>query len=272
MDFALSVCMIRNLPSALQLGEVVARIHFGNEFCERLVPTTRELEAAIEQTRDAGKAISLLTPMASDRTLRRLRGLFEILPDGAEVVANEWGALRLLAREFPLLAPVAGRRLCRMIKDPRLPSPDWTRLTPHGVYSGRFLDLLSTFGVRRIEVDVPPFASAADLRASSMKLSVHAPYGYVASGRICRIGSTGLGRGEKFVTAHACAKECLSYVSGMTRPEAAPGADLCTFHRGNTLFYRHSVEMAHALVDAIDAAAVDRLVIPRDWHEARRTG
>lgn len=245
----------------------VARLQFGSEFCETLLPNRPALRRAIAAAAACGMAVTLVTPIVSDSGIERVRDLLGELAADAEVVANDWGILRLLRRERPDLVPVAGRMLCKMIKDPRLPSSEWARLYPHGIHSGPFARVLSRLAVARIEMDVPPFATKGDFQANAFKLSVHAPFGFSVKSRACRIGSLGQADADKFATGHACRKECLTYVGQLSRPELG-GEDLATFQRGNTVFYRHSVAMTAAVDQALREGWVDRIVVAGDWHEA----
>ncbi len=255
-------------PGLLAPGSRVEALHYGSEFCEHLIPGPRALGAALATAEAAGLALCLLTPMVSDRGLRRVRALLARLPAGSEVVANDWGVLGVLRDEFPALVPAAGRQLCKMVKDPRLPSAAWTRLTPHGVHSAPFLALLERLGVARLEVDVPPFARLDDLRGRGLPLAVHAPFGYATRARICKIGCLRLPAAERFAPGHRCRKECLRYVERLDR-----GAehDLPTLRRGNTVLYRHGAEMTRTLAAALGHGDVARLVIAGDWNEDRRT-
>ncbi len=169
----------------------------------------------------------------------------------------------------PDLCPVAGRLLCKMVKDPRLPSAEWTRLYPHGIHSGPFGAVLTQLGVQRIEMDVPPFADINDFRSDHARVSVHAPYGFSVKGRACRIGSLGQPPEGKFASDQDCRRECLSYVGDLSRGDAGTG-DLRTFQRGNTLFYRHSPSMNSALAAALAEGWIDRLILNGDWNENRR--
>jgi hypothetical protein len=136
-------------PSADGLAaRPVGRLHVGNEFCERLIPSPTLMKRAIALADAAGLALTLATPSVPDAGLARLRQLFRLLPEGSEAVVNDYGVLRLLAREFPALEPVAGRQLCKMIKDPRLPNEQWARLNPPGLGSPTFEAILGRFGVR----------------------------------------------------------------------------------------------------------------------------
>lgn len=248
----------------------VSRLHYGNEFCEHLIPTRRELSRVIEVARTAGLAVSLATPLVSDRGLIRIRRLLPLLPAGSEVVVNDLGVLRLTARQFPGVEPVAGRQLYKMIKDPRLPSARWARLNPPGAGRSAFRELLGRWRVRRLEIDVPPYARAEDFHPDGMALSVHAPYGYALKGRVCRIGSLQLEGAEKFAAAHLCRKECLTYSCALSRPPAMGAHDLPTFQRGNAIFYRHSPELTRTLWDLIERGWVDRIVLAGDWNESRK--
>lgn len=245
----------------------VARLHFGSEFCERLIPSPTVLKRVIGLAGAGGLALTLATPSVSDAGLARLRRLFRQLPDGAEVVVNDYGVLRLLARAFPALEPVAGRQLCKMIKDPRLPTEQWARLNPSGLDAPVFADLLGRFGVRRIEADVPPFARPTDLRAGGLALSVHAPFGYAVRGRVCRIGSLRFAGADKFRPDQACGKECLRYACRLARPVDRNNRDLGSFQRGNSIFYRHDAGMRDAMWRAVENGWVDRIVLAGDWRE-----
>ena len=255
-------------PSADGLASrPVGRLHLGNEFCERLIPSPTMLKRAVALADAAGLALTLATPSVPDAGLARLRRLFRLLPDGTEAVVNDYGVLRLLSREFPALEPVAGRQLCKMIKDPRLPNEQWARLNPPGLGSPVFEDILGRFGVRRAEVDVPPFARPTDLKVGGLALSVHAPFGYALRGRVCRIGSLRFDGAAKFRPDQACRKECLRYACRQTRPADRDNCDLDSFQRGNSIFYRHDAGMRDAMWRAVENGWIDRIVLPGDWRE-----
>ncbi|CUW39593.1 conserved protein of unknown function [Magnetospirillum sp. XM-1] len=256
------------LPHGVE-DEAVTRLHLGSEFCETLLPTETQLAQAAGWAAAAGLGFALLTPSLSDGGLAALAALLPHLPAGTEVVANDWGTLRLLRDHRPDLTPVAGRLLCKMVKDPRLPSAEWARLYPHGVHSGPFGAILERMGVQRIEMDVPPFAEAEDFRSSTARVAVHAPYGFSVKGRACRIGSLAQPPEGKFTAEQKCRRECLVYVGGLSRGDAGTG-DLPTFQRGNTVFYRHSPAMIAALSLALAEGWIDRLVLNGDWNENRR--
>lgn len=247
-------------------GARLSRLHYGNEFCEQLIPTRRELARVVALAGAAGLAVTLATPLVSDRGLDHIRRLLPLLPAGSEVVVNDLGVLRL-ARAFAGLEPVAGRQLYKMVKDPRLPSARWARLNPPGAGTSALRELLARYGVRRLEMDVPPYARAADFPPDGLPLSVHAPYGYAVKGRVCRLGSLHHEDADKFAT-RPCRKECLTYACTLSR-EAVGAHDLPTFMRGNTIFYRHNPEITRTLWELVERGAVDRIVIAGDWNESR---
>lgn len=251
-------------------GHQVGRLQFGSEFCETLLPNPGQLRQVAAAAGLTGVALTLVTPIMSDAGIARLKALLPQLHPGSEVVANDWGTLRLLARERPDLVPIAGRMICKMVKDPRLPSAEWARLYPHGIHAGPFARVLTGLGVGRIEMDVPPFADIGDFRSTRFKVSAHAPFGFSVKGRACRIGSLNQPEEAKFATGHACRKECLTLVGELSRPELGAN-DLYTFQRGNTVFYRHSDGMGAAVGAAVRDGWIDRIVVAGDWHEAGRT-
>jgi len=245
----------------------VSHVHLGNEFCDRLLPEASLLQRHLDLP---GIHLALVTPTLSDTGLKTLGRILQLLPPGSEVIVNDWGALRLLRQEHTELIPVLGRLLCKMIKDPRQPGGNWSRLYPGGVTGGSFNTLLERWQVGRVELDVPPAATGADLGVPDTRVSLHLPYGYVFKGRMCRIGSMHLPPALKFTPGHSCRRECLQYVETTRRPQAVVG-EPPTFQRGNTLFYRYSEDMVSAALAAVEAGRVDRLIVQGDWHEDHRT-
>lgn len=258
------------LPEALA-DRPLDRIHFGNEFCERLLPLSSQLERVVAWSSDRGLAVTLLTPMLADRGIEQLPRLFEQLPPGSEVVVNDWGVLRLLRERFPRLRPVAGRQMGKMIKDPRLPSAEWASAIPPGMQSSLYPKLMRRFGIESVESDIRPFAEPADLRPNGLRLSVHLPYGYTLKGRICKPGSLSLEKQRKFMPGHSCQKECLVYFSRMQRTGCQSPHELSSFLRGNTIFYRYGEQQQRVLAEALQQGWVNRLVVAGDWNENRCT-
>ena len=256
--------------SALPGGRRLTRIHFGNEFCQRLLPSPTVLDTALQAARAAGLGFGFVLPVLTDEGLEKADRLLQRLPEGTEVSVNDWGLMRRLARDFPRLKPAAGRLLCKMLKEPRAPSAAYLQLGGRGFMTPGFERLLERFGVDRLEIDVPPFARGPDLSAPRGRLAVHAPFGFVTTGRICRIGNLRRPLPHKFAAGHTCARECLDYWCELSPGRAAAEANMSIFQSGNTIFYRHTPAMAEALAAAIAAGSIDRLVIAGDWHADRR--
>ncbi len=248
----------------------ITRFHIGNEFCERLLPSTSLLQEAVNWCQHNQLGITLVTPMLADQGISRLTELLARIPDGSEVVFNDFGVLRLITDKFNSLIPVAGRQMCKMIKDPRLPSADWANTSPPGAQSGFFPRLMQRLGVNHHETEVRPFAQITDFQPNGLDLGVHLPFGYTLKGRICKPGSTHLAKKKKFTPGHPCSKECLSYFSKMERLGTKSSHEPDTFLRGNTVFYRYRKEQEAVLTQAVNQGWISRIILSGDWNENRR--
>lgn len=245
-------------------------LYLGSELCEHLLPDGKTLAAARSFAEDRGLALALLTPIASPAVIRELdQVLLPQLPDGAEVIVNDWGVARLLAERshaarlhaarFPRLAAIAGRLLARMVKDPRLTGAEWAPHCRHGLRSPGLRALLERLAMRRLELDVPLHATVEDFAQLPLPVGVHLPFFVVAKGRLCRIGSTGLTGAERFAPGRRCKRECLHLSATMTRPGGADRYE--TLQLGNALLARHSAAMVEAVAGAVTAGHVTRLVV-----------
>lgn len=239
---------------------IPTHLYFGNEFCEHLLPTKRTLQAGLDLARQHQLQFALMTPIASPQVIRDLRQLLPLLPPATEVIVNDWGVARLLHDSFPTLNPVAGRILCRMIKDPRLGSPEWASQCNHATESAHFQAILARLGLARLEIDVPMFASADTFANATLPMGIHLPYAYVAKGRSCRPGSMSLAGPERFAPGRKCKKECLTLTATTTRPNQHDRWP--TRHTGNTIYSRHTSEMLAAVRAASKAGYIERLIVP----------
>ena len=238
----------------------LTHLYFGSEFCEHLLPSSRSLQLAMSAASNAGIKFVLQTPVASPAILRHLTKLLPLLPPDSEIVINDWGVAHLVRERFPALRGIAGRILCRMIKDPRLPGPDWAPQCRPGFDSPPLLGLFRWLGLERIEVDAPMFPTHGTFAGLPPASGVHLPFSYVAKGRMCRIGSMFITGPERFAVGRKCRKECLTLSATTERPGAAD--QHATFHIGNTVFSRHSTAMLQAVMHAAEGGEVQRLIVP----------
>jgi hypothetical protein len=248
----------------------LSHLYFGSEFCEHLLPDAAELARALKLARQRALRLVLATPVANDTLLERLAELLPLLPAGSEVLANDWGVASLVHRDFPGLRVVAGRQLSKMIKDPRLPGEQWAQLYPAGFRAERQLRILHSLGIERIELDVPPFAGSDFFASPGVTLALHAPYAYVAKGRLCKVGSLAQPAALKFAPGGACRRECLGVVEVEGGQPGQPGAggkcgasrnSLRTAQRGTTMFYRYDAALLAAAAEAVRERRVSRLVL-----------
>ena len=76
------------------------RLYFGQEFCERLLPSISQLKAVKLKAEKSGKKFTLLTPPVTEAGINKMRLLLKCLSKEDEVVANDYGMLYMLSLEF----------------------------------------------------------------------------------------------------------------------------------------------------------------------------
>ncbi|AVR88205.1 hypothetical protein [Thauera aromatica] len=236
------------------------RLHVGSEFCERLLPTPAQLTLNLAEAGAHGLGVSLLTPVASPQVIDALAGLLPLLPAGAEVVVSDWGVALLLQEHFPQLTPVAGRILCRMLKDPRLGDPRYAPPAGHDLDSPALRAVLRRLNIARLEMDLPLFARDETFSGAPLPLDVHLPFAFVAKGRMCRTAGLARSGPERFSPRPFCHHECLGLRADTVR-EAADDA-WHTVHVGNTVLCRHSPATLATASRAAAAGRIARLIVP----------
>ena len=272
-----------------------ARLFYGPEFCESLLPTERVLLAAYRSSAETYGGFTFVTPPASDAALAKLRGHFAILAEQdrpVEVVVNDWGVLRLLGETSNRLKPVLGRLMNKMLRDPRItPRIGAEALLPEAALVTRqsaltspsYNALLRSHGIEMIELDNLYQGIEIDFVGLGLRPSVHVPFGFVASGPACFFAGMHQPKEKKFANDTACRLECQTYIGQMTDSAAAArGAPLVT--QGNTVFYRQyeaMVEQALAWAESHharivmretpfgDAYATDDVAVARSWMTGR---
>ena len=235
-------------------------LYIGSEFCEHLLPSTNTLQRALQRAKVYDLQPVLLTPIASPQVMEALPFLLRLLPEDSEVVVNDWGTGRMIARQFPTLRRAAGRILCRMIKDPRLPGPEWAPQCGYGFHSQHMQAVFQRLDLQRLEMDVPLFPDSEAFAALPLPKGVHLPYAYVAKGRMCRIGSMSIPDTQRFAVGRQCRKECMTYTTEVKRPEAEDRQQ--TRLVGNTVFSFHTAEMLQVVMAATNSGGIERIIVP----------
>jgi len=289
-----------------------SRLYFGSEFCQHLIPTLEDMERAVSVANEQDWQLTFLTSYSTDafveKTVELVAHALTFSPRGFEVVANDWGLLRRLRQDFAGdVVPVLGRGLNRMMRDPRVPDvgpehlagdapPDtWQHSSMH---SRGFRQLLSSLAVERVESDLP-LQGLAPLPSGDLGSSVHAPWGMVASGRVCLVNAWGKPGALRFVPPMHCDAPCRRFSIELRAPWShrqagaeslplvsdgafipltrllnrrrnelpEPDADTAPrfFQKGNTHFYRlGSDQLSTMMAEAQTTNGFDRLVVAPD--------
>lgn len=207
------------------------RLYFGNEFCEHLIPKIAQLEKALIFAKDNSLDFSFVTPSCTDAKIKQLLAIFEILPDGCEVIFNDWGVFSILKKfsrggKFKL---VLGRLLVGQIKDPRLAALKNNNklefFRKSCLSNPAFQDFLIDQGIGRAEID-NSFQGHGFKLKNSLNVSLYYPYAYISTTTRCIF--------KKNPYLYRCDIECMRYRMLVSKIKNFSGYILT---RGNTEFY-----------------------------------
>ncbi len=224
------------------------RVYFGNEFCDKLIPTEEEFKKAMEFARNKNINLSLLTCQVSDFSIKKFLPLLSLLRKRDEIILNDWGIFSVLKKDFKNLLPncILGKFLLNNI----------------GVLSEPFQKFLESLGLsqKRLEAEIGYFSSVFDKGGMikfypKFKISLYYPYYYCTTARFC----LNLDYGEKRFRDPrlVCSKPCQEYTFVADHP-TKQGEKL--FLKGKTWFKRQDISCASIKQIQKSLFNLDRLV------------
>ncbi len=237
-----------------------SRLYFGQEFCERLLPSPQDLEQAVQFTLQRGLGFTFVTPYVTQSGLenvsRRLTELERMLP-GAEVVFNDYGVWNVLRARHRSLVPVMGRLLNRMKRGPRLmavidrlpaTTVEYFRNSALGVPHLR--EFIKSRGVMRVELD--NLLQGMDLPLRELDTSLYYPWAFIATTRLCMTAGCDRPDAAERLGIFPCGHECRRY-SFILENEIMP---VLLVRKGNTIFFQND-----ELPPDLPASGISRIVL-----------
>jgi hypothetical protein len=218
------------------------RVYFGNEFCERLLSGPETLSRVMEEVQERGLAFTLVTPYVTDAGIIKVERLLAVLPDGTEVVFNDWGVLRVMRQQYPRLELVQGRLLTKLKRGPRianvldkLPAGALQHLKSTNLGVPIYQRFLRENNITRVELDNP--LQGIDLGGvpPDLKLSLYIPFAYVSTTRFCLVANCDLPEKKGVIGVFPCHQECQKYTFYLNNPVMTTPLT----RKGNTLFFKN---------------------------------
>ncbi len=249
---------VTNTQALAEIPHGYARLYFGIEFCERLLPTQEELGRALDVAGQRKMAFTFVTPFLTDAGLEKAEALTAFLRDAGEdieIVVNDFGFLHALNQKG-WRGPIAlGRLLTKQKRGPRLlnivaqlPAEALEHFRQSNIDAPSTVEILSRLGVVRVELD--NLLQGISRPEPVLKASLYTPYAYVTTTRYCL--AAGCETPRPFRRAiRPCARECRKYEFTLSH-KAMPVPLLL---KGNTQFLVND-----SLPDDPEALKIDRLV------------
>lgn len=224
-------------------GPDFTRLYFGQEFCERLLPSESDLKTAMEFAHQHGAGFTLVTPYVTQAGLGRLEQRLAELDrhqPGAEVVFNDYGVWNVLRARYPALVPVMGRLLNRMKRGPRLMAvidrlPDTTvqYFRSNALGLPHLQSFLKKRGVMRVELD--NLLQGINLPLQGLETSLYYPWAYIATTRLCMTAGCDRPDAAERLGIFPCGRECHKY--GFVLENEIMSVPL--IRKGNTIFFEN---------------------------------
>ncbi|MCE1246455.1 MAG: hypothetical protein LWY06_07415 [Firmicutes bacterium] len=238
-------------------GEAFDRLYFGQEFCERLIPSEKDLKEALDFAGLKKAGFTFLTPFVTEQGLemwgRLLEKLYSLKPD-CEVVVNDVGILHLIREKFSGFVPVLGRLLTKQKRGPQIlrmegKVPDST--IEHFRRFNADVPVLAGFyhqlGINRIELDNTLQGISRD---NTTAASLYFPYAYVSTTRMCLTNQSD-NRTRSMRAIFPCKHECADIHFEIEHGEIPIPVTIA----GNTQFI-----VNRRLPESPDSLYIDRLV------------
>lgn len=265
MEKAIFITRTKDLRYA---GTSYSRLYFGNEFCERMLPSLTSFEETVAYAKKLKLSLSVVTPYITNDGLAKVEALFKLLEKKSifcEVIFNDWGVLNLINHSYPNFKPVIGRLLTKqkrcpsvirllqrerrkcLMRDPQNPGFKYIVIEkelPVGLdryYKGSNVasvpiihQFLLNQRISRVELDNTQQGLLLELPQGKISASVYFPYVYISTTFFCP--SAGCDSKDKpFLRIRPCRRQCQKYIFTLRNRSFHK----VIFLKGNTHFYKN---------------------------------
>lgn len=194
MEKALFVSKLESIE-ALLAEDMYHYLYFGNEFCEHLIPTEKEVKDALKICKNFNIKFVLVTPYVAEHGLENLKKLLDMLveytgTEDFEIIINDWGVYHF-CKQLGIQHIIVGRLLNKMERDMRIEilcdkdSGLYEYLKSPSILSDCNKKFLNEVNIKRVEFDNVFQGINLNYLDESLKYSLYYPYLYVTTSRLC---------------------------------------------------------------------------------------
>ncbi|HAH31616.1 MAG TPA: hypothetical protein DCL44_04815 [Elusimicrobia bacterium] len=258
---SLSFSKLENSGRLKDLLERFDWVYLGPEFCENLLENA--VVSEIVRFQEKGKKVCLLTPLLSEKGLKRLTAVFKKLIklrsagrldiNNLEITVNDFGALELAERENLPFKINIGRQLYDNIFV--------LKRTQLRVLNRLALDFFTKIGINRYElstIGIRPRTNFRDraygFNPKKFSLTLYYPYLNLTTTRTCMVGMPYIAP-DNSVRSIDCDRECRACAFEVTHPWIKEKLLI----RGNTMFIEFP-DKFYSSEKELKKLRVDRLV------------
>lgn len=259
MEYGIKICGIEQLNGLEQLKNLdrYRYIYFGNEFCDKKIPSGQFCREVVQYCLENSKIPVFLTPYLTDVGIsilkKRIDDIYSIHKE-FEITINDYGILEFL-KGYPEVRINMGRMLIKMKKGPEIMSgvldkdPLGFRQTS---LSSIFIDFAKASNITRFEMDIPPQGLVLP---DSNNISLYLGNCIIASTRRCPYIDAD--KKDFRYEIKGCKKECMNYcIAKNTR-----FYDKLIYVLGNSEFLRTDKAIDPDLKDKFDRIVIFRKII-----------
>jgi len=271
-------CYVTSSNDLSKLPRKIRRIYYGAEACELFLPNVPRIKRFAELCSTAGRTMTLVMPLLSDRALPIVREVINYANAVKvidEIVINDYGTLNLLREQLYGCKIICGRLLARQYCDPKLiylsMPPESRRIIkvtnasgqnefmlietapPHLVDTIKSIPVcgsatikhLHEYGIDRVEIN-NTIQGIRIPRAIDVNISLHYPFVLSSIARRCSC------RKQPLEFAGPCPLTCMDFHANFTH-SLIPLKLLkkgCSIHYKNTHLH-HIIPFTNAPIDRI---------------------
>ncbi|MFW6025274.1 MAG: hypothetical protein ACOCRX_02925 [Candidatus Woesearchaeota archaeon] len=187
-------------------------IYFGNEFCERKIPSKSKIKKIFSFCKSKNKIPVFLTPPLTYKGIEKMKSILkELLDNQFEIVINDIGLLNLDILNNKNIKKNLGRLLIKSKKGPEITAGNLNEppenFRESSLSNKRFIDFFKNY-VGRFEIDLP---SQGINLPENEKISLYMGNSVISVTRRCPYIDSDKPKEEYNYKIKRCKKECLKY-------------------------------------------------------------